>query len=72
MSRASEMQNRIKLLELGLKNAHETLMMAAAQTNRWAHQSERYGWSTHQVLANRSLSKKLVAEANHLALIGVK
>jgi hypothetical protein len=72
MSRVSETQNRIKLLELGLKNAQETLMMAAAQTNHWAYQSERYGWSTHQVLANRALSKKLISEANHLALIGAK
>lgn len=34
-----------------------------------ADQSVRYGWSTHQVEANRALSKKLVLEARQ---IGVK
>ena len=72
MSRALDLQNRIDLLELALKNASETLMTAAAQCSHWADQSQRYGWSTHQVVANRALSKKLIEEANHIALAGVK
>lgn len=57
---------KIQLLELQLKNAKETLMMAAAQTSYWADQSERYDWDKHQVKANRALSKLLAIEASHI------
>lgn len=37
----------------------QALLNAAEQCDRWADESQRGGWSTHQVSANRKLADEL-------------
>jgi len=54
-------------LEVLVQHAEAVLRDASSICSKWATESRKGGWSTHQIKANLELAAKLENEANALA-----
>lgn len=59
------MIDEIQLLNL-LEETSDLLLSSADQCDKWAQESVRGGWSTHQVDANRKMADQLRLESDRL------